>query len=155
VLDTTQAVVVVAGTVISAAAILLGLWIKYGLPRYRKTSNTVMGALETLAGRDEIRDRSTRRLIAPAVPSIGIRMETLETKTDDLTTVVKSLAESHALLDNHEQRIKRLEEDSVEFKAAYVERVVSKAEQAEMWRTVRHISRDPDAVEDEHTDFTD
>lgn len=144
-LDNTQTVVAITGSGIAILA-ALGGWLKYIRPKLKKKTNAVWGAVETLAGRDAIVNRATGRVMVPAVPGIGIRMENLETKTDELTSVVKSLAKTHAVLDNHEQRIQRLEE-------AAVERVVTKAESAAAWRAIASIAHEPDA--DEPSDFTD
>lgn len=144
----TQQLVALAGSALAALAALTG-WLRWVRPRYKAASNKVWGALETLTGRDAIIERSTGRVIDPPLPSMGVRLETLEVKTDDLTAIVASIAKSHAVMDNHELRLQDHDTRIEKLEAAAVERVVSKAESAAAWRAMEAVAR-PDPPE-----FTD
>lgn len=76
-------------------------------------------ARDTLVGRDAVVDTITGKEIAPALPALGQRMDTVE-------RAVAVLADQHRMLGDHEDRIKALED-------ARVERVITRAESAQAW----------------------
>ena len=128
----------VTGAALSFCALLviLGGWLKWVRPRWRKVKNDALGARDALVGRDAIFDRVSGRQLAPAIPGIGNRMEHQEREMSEMKQAVIQLAETHtqlirvneALVD-HEGRLMALEN-------AAVERVVGRAESAAAWRAM-------------------
>jgi hypothetical protein len=140
-LDNTQAVVAITGSGIAILAALAG-WLRWVRPKLKKTAGEVVAIRDSILGRDPIVDTITGREIEPALPGIGVRMASNEKQLGVLANAVAQIAHSHAQLENHEDRISRLE-------AGAVERVVTKAESAAAWRAMEAIAHDPDRIEDE------
>lgn len=104
-------------------------WVKVLRPRWRNTRQEVIAVKTALIGRDEIRDPVTNELLSPAQEGIGVRQARTEGQMAILTDAVAKIADSHQRLENHEGRIKALEE-------AAVERVVSRVESAQMFQAM-------------------
>lgn len=92
---------------------------------------------DSILGRPATVDSITGKELAPALPGIGQRMDTVE-------RAVIALADQHLKLDNHEAR---LEDHAVRIQAleeASVERVVSRVESAQAWSAMEAaINSDP------------
>ncbi len=115
-----------------SALALLGVvvtWVKVLRPRWRKAHQEVVAVKTALIGRDEIRDPVTNELLSPAQEGIGVRQARTESQMEILTDAVAKIADSHLRLENHEGRLKALED-------AAVERVVSKVESAQMFQAM-------------------
>ena len=96
---------------------------------------------DSIIGRGAVVDTITGQQLAPPLPGIGQRMDTVE-------RTVATLADQHRVLDDHEDRLKAHAEAIAELKAASVERVVTRAESAAAWRAVEAVAMstpdDPD-----------
>ena len=133
-----------AGLIVSSIVILgavLG-WIRYVRPRMRRGYRRIVAVFDAILGREPITDSITGKEIAPAQPGIGVRMATTEENLRVLAEAVAKIADSHLRLDDHEVRLKNLED-------ARVERVVARAESAQAWRTIeKAIQAEPDETPD-------
>ncbi|MBO9523416.1 MAG: hypothetical protein J7518_17950 [Nocardioidaceae bacterium] len=122
-------------TLCGLIAIWVG-WVKLARPRVRKLFKGWRAAQDALLGREPIIDPASGRELAPALPGIGQRMATVE-------DAVKMLAENVAALDAVNRRVDRIEtqvgantENIAALMTATAERIITKAEAAEMWRAV-------------------
>lgn len=143
------------GTTLTVAALLSLVvgWIRWVRPRYRNGKRTFTAVVDTLVGREAIVDPITQRELAPAIKGVGARMEATEQEQKEqsrqlavMAQAVAKIAESHVQLDQHEQRIRALEE-------AAVERVASRAESIAAWRAMEAATlATPDVVVDPQPD---
>jgi hypothetical protein len=102
-------------------------------PGVKQVASDVRAGRDALVGRPAVYDSITGRELAPALKGIGVRMDTNEQQLGELTVAFAKLADSTLRLDEHDQRLKRLEE-------GVVERVVTKAESAAAWRAVEAVA---------------
>jgi len=134
----------IAGLIVSLIVIcgaVLG-WVRWVRPRIRRGSKEIVAVRDAILGRDPITDSVTGKEIAPALPGMGVRMATTEENLRVLAEAVAKIADSHLRLDDHEVRLKNLED-------ARVERVVARAESAQAWRTIeKAIQAEPDETPD-------
>lgn len=108
--------IVLIGALSGIAVSLIGVWV-WIRPAIKRT---VAGA-DAILGREAVTDRSGRAIL-PASPGLVDRVRTVE---DTLAL----LADNSQRLAEHEQRISQLE-------LQVLERIVTKAESAQMWRAV-------------------
>lgn len=127
------AIVLVAGAIVT--------WVRWLRPKIRNGVGQVVGVRDSILGRDAIVDTITGRQLAPALPGVGVRLadqERLLSETSShlgtLSTAVAAIAESHKRLENHEERIIRLE-------GAVVERIVGHADSAAAWGAVEATTK--------------
>ena len=136
-------------TFLLALATLLGVlvgWFRLVRPRILRGRSEVTAIHDSILGRDAIVDSITGREIEPALPGVGVRLAATEEHLGVLAQAVATIAESHVRLEDHEQRLTRLEEASVE-------RIVSRAESAAGWRAMEEaIKAEPDVVVDDRPD---
>jgi hypothetical protein len=109
-------------------------WVR---PRLKQAASDIQAGRDALIGRDAIHDTITGRELVPALPGIGVRMATTEQQMGVLTDAVAKLADSTLRLDDHDNRLRRLEE-------GVVERVVTRAESTAAWRAVEAIATQPE-----------
>lgn len=121
---------------IGSAIAVVGAWLAWLRPRYYKSKHDAAAIRDAILGRDAVTDSITGKELAPPLPGIGQRMATQETQMAEITSAVAAIAATHLQLtrmdrtiDEHEDRIKALEDASVE-------RVVTKAESAAAWRAM-------------------
>jgi hypothetical protein len=105
-------------------------------PGVKQVASDVRAGRDALVGRPAVYDSITGRELAPALKGIGVRMDTNEQQLGELTVAFAKLADSTLRLDEHDQRLKRLEE-------GVVERVVTRAESTAAWRAVEAIATQP------------
>lgn len=124
------------------AGLFAAFW-RWVRPRLRRTTADTVAVRDAILGRDAIVDSITGREISPALPGIGVRMATTEQRMTVLAEAVSKLADSHQHMesldrrtDDHERRIKALEEGAVE-------RVVARAESLQAWRAVEAVAGQP------------
>jgi hypothetical protein len=142
VLNATQTLL---ATLSAGILVLTGLaaWLRWVRPRIQKTRGEVVAIRDSILGRDPIVDTITGREIEPALPGIGVRMAANEHNLERLTDAVSQIAQSHARLENHEERIVQLE-------AGAVERVMTKAESAAAWRAIAAVAGEPDEAPEDN-----
>lgn len=131
---------------------LLGIvvgWLKVVRPRIHSASRQVVAARDAVLGRDAIVDSITGEERAPALPGIGARMAHQEQQMELLAITVTKLVDQQAhqlkleqRVDDHDNRLKQLEDQ-------VIERVAAKAESVSAWRAVEAIAKhgDPSAPE--------
>lgn len=117
----------VAALIVGAAAVIAALTVIWKVAkRGRDKATRIVGdgvkIRDSIIGREAMVDTITGQQLAPALPGIGQRMDTVE-------RAVATLADQHRMLDDHEDRLKALE-------AASVERVVARAESAQAYRAM-------------------
>lgn len=113
--------VIFAASVVGAVAVLWQAF-KRVTHKTRTVRGDAVAIRDSILGRDAVVDSITGKELAPALPGIGQRMDTVE-------RALVALADQHAAIEDHETRIKALEE-------ARVERVVTQVESAAMWQAV-------------------
>lgn len=132
----------IIASVTGTLLVVVPLWVKAIRPRLRKTRATFGAVVETLVGREQIRDKATGKILVEAQPGLGVRMATIEdavVKLSDTDVRVRALENRQAAV---EQRVTTLED-------ARVERVVTKAESAQM---LGLVNAEREARGTEHTD---
>ena len=121
--------------VMTFGAMVFG-FLRWVRPLARQVFRDLNSARDSIVGRDAVHDSITGKEIAPALPGIGVRMATTEQQMTVLTEAVAKIADSSARLDEHDARLKHLEE-------AAVERVVARAESTAAWRAVEAVASTP------------
>jgi hypothetical protein len=126
----------------AVCGVLLGV-IRWCRPRFKGLRRDFIAGRDALVGRDPIFDSMTGKEIAPAVPGIGTRMANVEeaivtiarhqTAIADLNTIVADLRLNDA---RHDVHLARHDKDLADLKLAQVERIVSRAESTQMFKTV-------------------
>ena len=132
------------GLILSLAALgaLLVGYVRWLRPRWRTFWREIRAIRDALLGREAITDSITGDERVPALPGLGVRMASVEENQTRITEALVKLADSHELIQDHENRIKALE-------AAAVERVVTKVESAQAWRTIeKAIDAEPSEAPD-------
>lgn len=112
----------------AACAALAGGW-RFLRPKVQAVRHKGVAVTDAILGRPAHYDSITGQELLPAVPGIGVRLAFQEEQMSLLTASVSRIADSHERLENHESRIKHLEE-------AAVERVVTRAESAQAFRAM-------------------
>lgn len=135
--DAWTAIYSIAGTLVILAA-----FIRWARPKWRRMTSRWTAAGDALLGREAIHEPITGRELAPALPGIGQRMATVEDAVKTLTETVSRLDAINERLDRHEAQIGTNTENIAAIMTAAAERIVTKAEAAEMWRAIA----DKDAV---------
>lgn len=159
-MSTTDAVGVAVGvvTLVGAGA---GLWLK-ARKKWRHSWDRIIGALETIAGRPEIVDRATGRVLVPAQDGMATRITrvedgqtaqgaTLAQMAQAMQKLADGLQQQQALVgrvDDHDERIAKLE-------LAAVERVVARAESAAAFQAIDTAIRATPDVEGDAEKATD
>jgi hypothetical protein len=123
-------------TVIGIAT-AVGVFLRWVRPKMKQAASDIRAGRDALVGREPVFDSITGAELVPALPGIGVRMSTTEQQMGVLTDAVAKLADSSLRLDDHEGRLKRLEE-------GVVERVVTRAESTAAWRAVEAIATQPE-----------
>lgn len=129
---------------LAALAVIAGVFLgflRWVRPKLQRVGSEARAGLDALVGREEIRDSITGKVLVPALPGIGVRMDTNEHELREqraaLTTLAEAvgkIADNQGQLTDHERRLKVLEE-------AHVERVVTKVESAQAWRAMEAVAR--------------
>lgn len=143
------------GAIITIGAVLavVGGWLKVIRPRWKKFSKKAVAALDSIVGRDEVRDSITDELKIPALPGIGVRMAAVEHSNEITAIAIQKLVDQQEHLikmgkrvDEHEDRITKLETNQVE-------RVVARAETTAAYRAIETaIKATPDIESDSPED---
>jgi hypothetical protein len=141
-LNQSQAVIACTVGGLTILAALVG-YVRWARPGIKQAKSDFVAARDSIVGRDAVKDSITGREIEPALPGIGVRMAANERNLGRLTDAVAQIAQSHARLENHEERIVQLE-------AGAVERVMSKAESAAAWRAIAAVAGEPDEAPEDN-----
>jgi hypothetical protein len=112
-----------AGVAVGIVGAAYGTW-----RRFRPGVRRATAAIDALVGKEAVTDRSGN-VIEAAQPGLVHRVATVEEAVVEIRHVVELWTETQRRLDQHDGRIKALED-------ARVERLVSQAESAHMWRAV-------------------
>ncbi len=97
---------------------------------------------DSIIGRPAVVDTITGRELAPPLPGVGQRLDTVE-------RAVAMLADQHRVLDDHEVRIRSNSDRIEKLEAASVERVVNRQDSAQAWRAISSaIDATPDKTDD-------
>jgi hypothetical protein len=141
-LEQTNALLGVAGGLVVLLGALFG-WLRWIRPRARRAASRVGAALDTIAGREAIVDNITGRELAPALPSIGERMDTMER-----TVSLLAQQQAHQAVQDREiatlaGRVDAVENDVQQLKDGTIERVAARAESVAAWRAVEAVAKQP------------
>lgn len=115
------------GLITIAGAVLT--WLRWIRPKVKKGQAEAVAVRDAILGRDAVRDSITGRVLAPPLPGIGQRIDTVE-------RAVATLADQHRVLEDHERRIKANEARISKLEDAAAERIVTKQESALAWRAM-------------------
>jgi cell division protein FtsB len=150
-LDQTDALLGLALSTVALLAVAAG-WLRWIRPRVHRGVRTWVAVRDSLVGREVQTESTTGRVIAPALPGIGLRLENIETSMARVADLLESQQrQDHRLEilehghDNHEHRIKQLEDQCIE-------RIAAKAESVAAWRAVEKIADQGATVADDVLD---
>jgi hypothetical protein len=115
--------VAIAGVVVGLIGAAYGAW-----RRFRPGVKRASAALDAIIGKEAVTDRSGQ-VMEPSQPGLVHRVATVEEAVVEFRHMVGLLTETQHTLTDHGARLKALED-------ARVERLVSQAESAHMWRAV-------------------
>lgn len=151
--DTTDTILGIGGV----ATLLVGLWFKWLGPKWQAKSQKWNQAIDSLVGRDAIIDSITGEERVPALPGMGVRQAKTEQQLELLTTTVAKLVDQEAAIAEIRTLVLQNTHNIALLQAAAVERVASKVEQTEMWKTMQRIkdedpTLDGDVVDDPSRD---
>lgn len=119
--------VVATCTGVAASLGFVFSWLRWVRPGWQRWKRGAIGAWDSVVGREAVVDSITGRELSPALPGVGVRL-------DILTDAVAKIGDQHVRLEDHEDRIKRLE-------LAAVERVVTRSESAAAWRAMEAVAQ--------------
>lgn len=100
-LDTLQKTLAAVATV---AGVVFAFW-KWVRPRWRSLKSDFRAGRDALVGREAVVDSITGKELAPALPGMGVRMDTNERQLATLTEAVVALANTTTRLDDIERRV--------------------------------------------------
>jgi hypothetical protein len=130
-------------------------WVRWARPFARAVKTDIVSGRDALLGRDEVLDSITGKVLAPALPGMGVRMDRNETQmaavvdaVAQIAPALTQLAESHRRLDDHETRITDNARQITDLKNAYVERIVSRADSAAAFRAIEAVASSGDDTEE-------
>jgi cell division protein FtsB len=142
-LDQTGAVLSVLLGMVALLGAAAG-WLRWVRPRLSVLRAKFVQATDSLIGREEQRDSITGRVIAPALPGIGVRMENVERSIESIATLLKSQHTQDQRLDALEHRNDAIEHRVQQLEDGTIERIAAKAESVAAWRAVEFISKQGD-----------
>jgi hypothetical protein len=149
----------------ASAVVLLagvGAFFKWVRPAYKRGKADVISGRDALLGRDEVRDSITGKVLAPALPGMGVRMDRNEEQgrrqEEQMAAVVDAvaqiapaltqLAESHRrqeatdrLLAEHGKQIHANAVAIQDLKEARLERVAGHIDSAAAWKAVEAMAK--------------
>jgi len=154
-------------TVGGATVVIVGglaAYFRWLLPIYRRARADVVSGRDALLGRDEIRDSITGKVLAPALPGMGVRMDRNEEQMTamvdavaQIAPVLTQLAETHQQLDKHGELIakaldaaaedrKAIRENArniADLRAAYMERIANHIDSAAAFSAIEAVAKQP------------
>lgn len=145
----------VFGSLVAGLAVIWGGWRKWIKPWVGSVARTWVALRDSLIGREAQHDSITGREIQPALPGIGVRMEAVETNVGRLIELVagqhrqdERLDEHEAALTEHGNRLKQLEDGTIE-------RIATKAESVAAWKAVAAVAKQEDPMVEDATVIDD
>lgn len=167
-----QLVTIGGGLVVIGGGI--AAYFRWFLPVYRRGRSDIVAGRDALLGRDEIRDSITGKVLAPALPGMGIRMDRNEEQgrrqEEQMTAVVAALApigpalaaladtqaqlaetnrwraQTEKRLEAHEKQIDTNARDIADLRVARMDRVAGHIESAAAWSAIEAVAKqEPDA----------
>jgi hypothetical protein len=145
-LEQTSTLVGIASALVVVLGAVIG-WLRWVRPRARRAASRVGAALDTIAGREAIVDNITGRELAPALPSIGERMDTMER-----TVSMLAQQQAHQAVQDREiaaltGRVENVENDVQQLKDGTIERIAAKAESVAAWKAVEAVAKQTDPID--------
>src|SRR5690242_19446625 len=104
--DWTDPARLVAILTVLGTAVATWRWFR---PRWRQFTAKVEQLFESVNGRPAMVDKATGREVAPAVPSLGVRLETLEVAVRDRTALEDRVTAVETLIAEHGNRLAAIE----------------------------------------------
>ncbi len=120
---------------------LIFAWLRWVRPRIRSTRRKATAISDALIGREAITDSITGRELAPALPGIGQRMETVEKAVTHIADLLSSQRHQDERIESLETRVDTLE-------GQVIERVAAKAEAVAAWKAVAAVASQNDPAID-------
>ena len=109
---------------------------RWARPRYQRLASKVTGVFDAILGRDAVVDSITGKELAPPLPGMGVRMAHQEQQMELLAVTVTKLANQQSHFQRLEERVDSNTERIKALEDAQLERVVTRAESAQAWRTI-------------------
>ena len=131
-LDQTNALIGAALGLLALLGAFVG-WLRWVRPQWRGSMRTWIAVRDSLVGRDAQTESTTGRIIAPALPGIGVRLENVERSIESIAALLRSQHTQDQRLDSLEHRVAQLEDGTIE-------RIAAKAESVAAWRAVEKIA---------------
>lgn len=126
----------IAGVV--TIALTLSRWyFKTLKPRHLEKERDRIAQRDVLVGRPAVPDSITGKILAPALPGIGQRMDTIE-------QAVAELARSNQRHEAHEAHLARHDREIADLAAGAMERIVGKVESVAAWQAVEAVAKKPE-----------
>jgi hypothetical protein len=130
-------------TISTLVAVLGGFYLRRVRPWLKEREQDRIAQRDALVGRPPVVDSITRREISPALPGIGQRMATIEDMVAELvisdrrhSSHEQHLAAHDKALATHDQEFADVDRRVKALEGAAVERVVSRAESTQAFRTI-------------------
>lgn len=115
-------------------------FLKWTGPRVASVRSDARAIRDTLVGRPPVRDSITKKVVSPAIPSIGERMASQEASMAQVASAVDKLADATSRLTHLEERMTRVED------ALITDRRLEKIESVQLLRTIETaVQSDPGA----------
>jgi hypothetical protein len=139
VVDSTQAVVGLTLGIIALGGVLSRWYFKKLRPALHERERDRIAQRDVLVGRPAVPDSIVPgKFIAPALPGIGQRMDTIE-------AAVAELARSNQRHEAHEAHLARHDREIADLAASAMERIVGKVESVAAWQAVEAVAKNPDS----------
>jgi hypothetical protein len=137
-------------------------YVKWMRPFLMAAKHDIVSGRDALLGRDEIRDTVTGKVLAPALPGMGIRMDTNEQQMSVVVDAVAQIAPALAKIADtqkwqedagveitklrtqqieHQKQITENARDIAELRHGYVERVMSRADSEAAFRAIEAVAQ--------------
>lgn len=120
-------------TVVAGGLLAFARWIR---PKITNAKNDVVAVRDSIVGREEVTDSITGAVLSPALPGIGVRMDSQERQMAVITEAVSKIADSHIRLEQHDAEIVTIKDRLEKLEQASVERIVTRAESAAAYRAI-------------------
>ena len=146
-LDRTNEIVGLALGLLALMGAVAG-WLKVIRPRYRAARRKAIAISDALIGREAITDTITGRELAPALPGIGARMETVEKAVTHVADLLTTQRDQDREIETLKERVTEAHKRIDNLEAQTIERVATKAESVAAWKAVAAVANQPDPMDD-------
>lgn len=130
-LDSTNAILTLIGSLAALAALMGAWWYKYGRP--------MTATSEAILGRAEVKDRSGA-VIQPAQPGLPAQMARIAETVEQLVQMNRRVDDVTADVAELRGEVAEVKKDVASLKDAHVERVMTKVESAQAFAAIEAVA---------------